>query len=142
MKKLVLITAITAMAIFGVMASANAASDAITISATVNSRIIVTVPADHDFGLVEPDAGLQNTSGNVNVRSNVAYTMGQAETGDTSGLFYTTGTAMDGTSSNAKAPSAAGANWAQTWNFNPATGGDWADPGDYSATYTYTALAF
>lgn len=142
MKKLVLIAALTAVAVFGVMASANAASDDITISATVNSRIVVTAPADHNFGAVDPDAGVQTYSDVVNVRSNVAYTMEQAEAGDAAGLFYTSGAAMDGVSSNPKAPSAAGADWAQDWNFDPAPAGVWADGGAYSATYTYTALPF
>lgn len=142
MKRLSIIAALTAVAIFGVLAYANAADDAITISATVNSRIVVTAPADHNFGAVDPDAGVQTYSDVVNVRSNVAYTMAQAEAGDASGLFYTSGPAMDGVSSNAKAPGAAGADWAQDWNFDPAASGDWADAGAYSATYTYTALPF
>ena len=142
MKKLVLIAALTAVTVFGVMASANAASDDITISATVNSRIVVTAPADYDFGTVEVDDGVQTYSGNVNVRSNVAYTMAQAEAGDAAGLFSTSGPVMDGVSSNAKAPSAAGADWAQDWEFDPAPGGVWADGTSYSATYTYTAMPF
>lgn len=142
MKKLVLIAALTAVAVFGVMASANAASDDVTISASVNSRIVVTAPADHNFGAIDPDAGVQTHSDVVNVRSNVAYTMAQAEAGDASGLFSTSGPAMDGVTSNPKAPSAAGADWAQDFEFDPAAGGDWADSGAYSATYTYTALPF
>lgn len=140
MKKLMIIAVLTAVAIFGVLAYANAATDAITISATVNSRIVVTAPADHDFGLVEPDAGVQTYSGNVNVRSNVPFTLAVGEAGDAAGAFSTTSAGMDGTTSYPKAPAAAGRDFPENWSFDPAPGGVWLDGGAYSAAYTYTAL--
>lgn len=135
MKKLVLIAAVTAVAVFGVMASAGAASDSITLNATVNSRIVVTAPADHNFGAVNPDAGVQTHNGNVNVRSNVAYTLTESVVGS---ALFASPTDTDG--SFAKAPSAAGRDHVESWTFDPAPGGDWADAGAYSATFTYTTV--
>ncbi len=143
MNKRFIVVAVLAIAMLaGFATQAFAATGDIIISAQVASKITVTAPGDHDFGLVDPAAGVQTHASVVNVRSNVAYTMAQAEAGDASGLFASAGPAMNGSSSNAKAPSAAGFDWAQTWSFDPAAGGDWADPGSYSATYTYTALTF
>ena len=142
MKKLVLIAALSAVAIFGVMASANAVDEPITVSATVNSRIVVTAPADYDFGPVDPGTGLHTYNGNVNVRSNVAYTIAQAKTGDAAGKFSANvPAAMNGVVSNPKAPSAAGFDWAQTYSFDSGdAASDWADPGLHTATFTYTTV--
>lgn len=136
MKKLVLIAALTAVAIFGVMASANAASDAITINARVNSKIVVTAPGDYTFPAADPDAAAQTYSDDVNVRSNVAYNLAVAGVGDTT-IIRDSGSVAG---AYAKAPSNAGFDHSETWTFDPAPGGDWADAGDYTATFTYTAL--
>lgn len=135
MKKLVLIAAISAVAIFGVMASANAANE-VTISARVNSKIVVTAPADHVFAAVDPDAAPQTHTDDVNVRSNVDYTLSVADSGDTT--FITDGGTILG--DHLKAPSAGGVDHSETWTFDPAAGGDWADARDYTATFTYTAV--
>jgi hypothetical protein len=142
MKKLVLIAVISAVAMFGVMASANAETAVTNLSATVSSRITVTAPADYDFGPVDPGTGVHTYSGNVNVRSNVAYTIAQAKTDDVAGKFSANVPAnMDGTFSNPKAPSAAGFDWAQTYSFDSGdAASDWADPGLHTATFTYTTV--
>jgi hypothetical protein len=48
--------------------------------------------------------------------------------------------AMDGTTSNLKAPSAAGTDWAQTYTIDLRPGGNWANPGSYSADILYTTV--
>jgi hypothetical protein len=110
----------------------------------VNSKITVTAPADHDFGSFDPDAADPAPYGaNVNVRSNVAYTLARSLTSDTfpaGMLSINTPAGMDGATLNPKAPSAAGFDWAQTYTLTLAPGGVWQDPGSYSATVLYTAL--
>ena len=55
-------------------------------------------------------------------------------------LSINTPAGMDGTTMNPKAPSAAGFSWAQTYTLDLRPGGDWSDPGSYSADILYTAL--
>ncbi len=79
----------------------------------------------------------------VNVRSNVPYTFARTYTSNTfpaGMLSINTPAAMDGVTVNAKAPSAAGFDWAQTYTLDLRPGGNWADPGSYSADILYTAL--
>jgi len=73
----------------------------------------------------------------------VAYTLARTLPSDTfpiGMLSINTPAGMDGVTLNPKAPSAAGADWAQTYTLDLTPAGNWADPGSYSATVLYTAL--
>lgn len=96
----------------------------------------MTAPADHDFGAVDPGTGVYTHSGNVNVRSNVGYDLVVNGSGDTA--VITDSGLVAG--SYAKAPSAAGFDHAETWEFDSGDAtSDWVDPGLVSATFVYTA---
>lgn len=146
MKRAALIAALAAVMMLGAVASAHAADATGTtvITASVNSKLVLTVPGDHDFGGVafDPDAAdpAPYVSA-VNVRSNVPFTLGRTDTNGfpTGMLSVPLAVGMDGTTSQAKAPSAAGRDYGQTFTLDLTPGGDWADAGSYTATYLYTA---
>jgi hypothetical protein len=145
MSKRFIITAVLALVmLLGLSVPAFAATDNIVISAAVNSKITVTTGADHDFGTFDPDdPNPAAYVAPVNVRSNVAYKMSRSFTSDSfpaGMLSINLPAAMDGVTPNPKAPSAAGFDWAQTYTLDLRPGGDWADPGSYSADILYTAL--
>jgi hypothetical protein len=143
-KRLMIIAVLSAVLLLGLASQAMAATDNIIITATVNSKITVTAGADYDFGTFDPDAA--NPAPHVapvNVRSNVAYTFARSVTGNmwtTNMLSINTPAGMDGVTLNAKAPSAAGFDWAQTYTLNLRPAGSWMDPGLYTADVLYTAL--
>ena len=121
-----------------------AATDNIVISAAVNSKITVTAGADHNFGTFDPDAANPAPYvAPVAVRSNVPYTFARTYTSNTflpGMLSINTPAGMDGTTMNPKAPSVGGASWPQTYTLDLRPGGNWSDPGSYSADILYTAL--
>ncbi len=57
MKQAALIVALAVVMVFGVVASTYAATETGTtiITASVNSRLVLTVPANHAFGAFMPD---------------------------------------------------------------------------------------
>lgn len=144
MKKAALVAALVLVMAFGVVASAHAATATGTtvITASINSKLVLTVPADHDFGAFDPDAADPAPySGNVNVRSNVGYTLVRTNPVNTfpAGMLSVNDPAgMDGTA-QPKAPSAGGRDFGQTYTLTIAPGGVWQDPGNYSSSYLYTA---
>ena len=145
MNRKVLTTAVLSMVLLLSFATqAMAATDNIVINAAVNSKITVTTGADHDFGTFEPDAANPAPySAAVRVRSNVPYTFARTFTANTfvpGMLSINTPAGMDGVTMNPKAPSAAGYDWSQSYTLDLRPGGDWMDPGSYSADVLYTAL--
>ena len=144
MKQAALIVALAVVMVFGVVASTYAATETGTtiITASVNSRLVLTVPADHAFGAFNPDdANPAPYSGNVNVRSNVPFTLvrtNPVNTFPTNVLTVPAATGMDGSTQN-KAPSAGGRNYAQVYTLDLPPGGDWADAGSFTSSYLYTA---
>lgn len=144
MKKAALITALALVMVLGVVASAHAATATGTtvITASINSKLVLTVPANHGFGAFDPDAADPAPyAGNVNVRSNVPFTLVRSEPTNTfpaGMLTVPLAGGMDG-SNQAKAPSAGGRDYAQTYTLTLAPGGVWQDPGSYQADFLYTA---
>jgi hypothetical protein len=139
-----IVTVLALALVLSFATQAFAADDNILINAEVNSKITVVTGADHDFGSFDPDdANPAPYVAAVNVRSNVAYTFARTFNSNTfpaGMLTINTPAAMDGTTVNPKAPSAAGFDWAQTYTLDLRPGGDWADPGSYGADILYTAL--
>lgn len=147
MKRTLIVMVVMTAMVFGVVAYANAAADNTIVSATVNSKVVVTAPADHNFGTFDPDATNQSDyTANVNVRSNKSYTAAHVlapATGTPAGMFSATvPTNFDGTTPLPKAPSAAGKDHEITWSLDltPGTGNEWVDPGSYSATSQFTVV--
>jgi len=146
MKKAALIVALAVVMVFGVVASSYAATATGTtiISATVNSKLVLTVPGDHTFPPLDPDATNPTPySGNVNVRSNVPFTLvrtNPVNTFPTDMLSVPLASGMDGSSQN-KAPSAGGRDYLQvyTLDLTPGVAGDWGDGGTFTSSYLYTA---
>jgi len=144
MKKAALVAALVLVMSFGIVASAHAATATGTtvITASINSKLVLTVPADHAFGAFDPDAADPAPySGNVNVRSNVPFTLVRTNPANTfpAGMLSVNNPAgMDG-SNQAKAPAAGGRDYAQTYTLTIAPGGVWQDPGSFSSSYLYTA---
>ncbi len=77
----------------------------------------------------------------MNVRSNVPFTLGRTDTnGFPAGMLSVPlAIGMDGTTSQAKAPSSGGRDYGQTFTLDLTPGGDWGDAGSYTASYLYTA---
>jgi len=144
MKRTLIVMVVMTAMVFGVVAYANAVNEVI-VSADVNSKVVVTAPADHDFGEFDPDApNPADYVANVNVRSNKDYTASHSltpATGTPAGMFTATvPAALNGTTVNTKAPSAAGADHSVTWSLDLTPSGDWVDAGSYSATSVFTAV--
>ncbi len=143
MKRTILIAALVVALVFGVVAYSTAATatDSVNLQATVNARITLTAPADHNFGPMDPGA-TASYSGNVNVRSNAPFTVMRTVAGNSAeiGLLVSGPPAIgNGVAGpvQAKAPAAAGVNFNETYDVNiPWT----TDPGTYIATVTYDAV--
>jgi hypothetical protein len=139
MKKSVLVAALAAVMIFGIVASAQAAnSDVVNISAEVNSMITVTAGADINFGAFDPDAANPApVSQPVVVQSNTPYTLSRDATGTlvANNMLSITGDALGA------APKANGGQpYAQSYALNLRPAGVWMDAGVYTAVVTYTAV--
>lgn len=144
MKRAVLISLLVVLMVFGVIAYASADTDSVVISASVNSVVEVTAPADHNFGALDPTGADPAPYGaSVNVRSNTPYTIAQSYVSNTfpaGVLNITIPAAMDGTTSNLEAPSAAGFDWAVSYAIDLTPAGVMADAGSYSAEVLYTTV--
>lgn len=153
MKKFIIIAAVAAVAVLGTATTALAANasptsqltDSLTITAGVNSKIVVTAGADKAWGWLEPDSGDNQYVQNVNVRSNCQFTLGESTPSDNfpAGIFFVNGDDLSGTF--AAAPAVGGVNFSRTYHVNLDNSADWAAAtaaGDsYSATVLYTAVA-
>ncbi len=145
MKKAALVAALVLVMAFGVVASAHAATATGTtvITASINSKLVMTVPADHAFGAFDPDAADPAPySGNVNVRSNVPFQLDRTNPVNTfpaGMLSVPLASGMNTGIDEAKAPNAGGRNYGQTWTLTVAPGGVWQDQGNYTSSYLYTA---
>ncbi len=144
MRRVALASALVLALVFGTAVNAYAATESGTtvIQAAVNSRLVLTVPGNHNFGTFNPDAAAPAPySANVNVRSNVDFTLvrtNPTNTFPTGMLSVPLATGMDGSNQN-KAPGINGRNYAQVFTLTLAPGDVWADPGNYSSSYLYTA---
>ncbi|GAB4289003.1 MAG: hypothetical protein Kow0067_14770 [Coriobacteriia bacterium] len=139
MKKTMIIAAVVLSMVLGIVAYAYAVdSNPVTVSATVNPRIRLSLSDTAlDFGTVLPE-DTANLSTTLNVRSNVAYTITRSATGDD--LTAALGLTISGvplSTAQPKAPAAAGQNHTDTYSINvPWT----TDPGSYTADYVYTVV--
>ncbi|MDI6900985.1 MAG: hypothetical protein QMC79_04765 [Anaerosomatales bacterium] len=139
MKKTMIIAAVVLSMVLGIVAYAYAVdSNPVTVSATVNPRIQLSLTSTAlDFGTVLPEdtATLSTT---LNVRSNTDYTITRAATGDD--LATLLGLSISGvplSASQPKAPAAAGQDHTDDYSINvPWT----TDPGSYTADYVYTVV--
>ena len=143
MKKTALVAALAVVMMFGIVATAQAATGSVVITATINSKLILTVPADHGFGAFAPDASDPAPyTADVTVRSNVDYTILRTNPTNTfpAGMLAVTAVGpMDGAANQVHANSnAAAKTYSQTWTLTVAPGGVWQDPGNYTSTYVYT----
>ena len=141
--RIVLFGALAVVLVLAFASQAFAATDNIVITATVNSKITVTTGADYNFGGSSgrcrsgPVCGPGQRPLERRVHDG---SLGEQKHARHNMLSINTPAGMDGTTLNAKAPSAAGFNWAQTYTLDLTPAGDWMDPGLYTADVLYTAL--
>lgn len=112
------------------------ASDTVTVNATINPRLLLTVNTPGagqtvNFGTVEPGTAVGSQDVTMTVSSNRPYNMTVAKVGD---ALIGLGTTLGNSVAN---PRAAAAAYTDTYSLNvPWT----TDPGAYSATVQYTVV--
>jgi hypothetical protein len=112
------------------------ATDTVTVNATINPRLTLTVTTPNvgqavNFGTVEPGTAVGSQDVTMTVSSNRPYNMTIAKVGD---AVIGLGTTLANSVAN---PRSAAANYTDTYSLNvPWT----TDPGAYSATVQYTVV--
>jgi len=126
--------------ILGIVAYASAAGpDTVVVSATVNSKLDMTLSSTaYSFpGTFDPDAGPTTWNGmSVNVKSNKTYSFDKAWSSDTASAFSDDFVVFPVTAKHAKT-SNAGADHTGVITFDPNYD---ITPGAYSASLQFTAL--
>ena len=139
MKRTLLVAAFAAMMVFGMVAAAQAnTSAAVTVTATINTKLLLTVPLGKDWGAFAPDAASPAAYlGTVTVQSNADYTLARTVDDHFNAGMMSVPLApkMDGTNVT---HTGIVQTYPQTWTLTLAPGGVWQDPKAYWATYTYT----
>jgi len=147
MKRTVLIAVLAVALVFGVVAYANAAGATVTVGATVNNKLELTIVDGDEAATLSglPGDGVKTDTSSMVVRSNTPYNVTRVGTGALAAVYGAAFSVSGATGTNfPKAPGSGGATHTDTYSldFGNGTTDPWLDAGTVSETFTYSVVPF